>query len=281
MLKIGFISYLNAYPYFFPFQNLTDEEKQGWELIVDRPGELNRMVREGELDVSFVSFMEYATNPDKYLMVPGIGLSSKGYVDSVKLLSQVPMEELNNSDIQVTSASATSVAVMEILLHEVGVTSYDCVQYDVKKGIPESKAALTIGDEALTEKSDYKYTYDLGEMWQQKFSRNIVFASCIINRDAVEWKQSELNSLIHFLQQAPEKSYEDWTKLESACLAQYPQIKEPMQYLDRLQFTMSETELSDLDFFLKKAYECGLLPQRVIPKYFEALAELAQKGEVH
>ena len=87
MLKVGFISYLNAFPYYFPFQNLSDEEKLGWELIVERPGDLNRMVREAELDLSFVSFMEYATNPDKYLMVPGIGLSSKGYVDSVKLLS--------------------------------------------------------------------------------------------------------------------------------------------------------------------------------------------------
>ena len=114
MLRVGFISYLNAYPFYYPFQNMSSEETQGWQLIVDRPGILNKKIHDGELDVSLVSFMEYAKNPEKYLLVPGVGLSSKGYVDSVRLLSQKPLNELHGSEIRITSASATSVAVMEI-----------------------------------------------------------------------------------------------------------------------------------------------------------------------
>lgn len=275
MLKVGFISYLNAYPFYFPFQNMSEEELTGWEIIVDRPGKLNKMIHDGNLDVSLVSFMEYAANPEKYLLVPEIGLSSKGYVDSVRLLSNVPMQDLECKEILVTSASATSVAVMKILLHEFGVRNYTCKTYEASQGIPNGKAALTIGDEALTEKTDYKFSYDLGEIWQKKFSRNIVFATCIINRKSVEWKQAQLNSLIATLQDAPKFSYADKNRFEEACLKQYPAIKAPMHYLDRLQFKMGKAETSDMEFFLKKAFDCGLLKTMVKPEYFQPLPELA------
>ena len=275
MLKVGFISYLNAYPFYYPFQQMSDDELKGWEVVVDRPGKLNKMIHEDELDVSLVSFMEYAANPDKYLLVPEIGLSSKGYVDSVRLLSNIRIQDLAEHEILVTSASATSVAVMKILLHDCGVKGYSCKTYEAPKGIPHGTAALTIGDEALTEKTNYKFSYDLGEIWQKKFSRNIVFATCIINRKAVEWKQAELNSLIATLQSAPKYSYENKKDFELACLNQFPAIKAPMSYLDRLQFKMGEAEISDLKFFLNKAYECGLLKTLVEPEYFQPLTELA------
>jgi chorismate dehydratase len=279
MLRVGFISYLNAYPFYYPFQNMSSEETQGWQLIVDRPGILNKKIHDGELDVSLVSFMEYAKNPEKYLLVPGVGLSSKGYVDSVRLLSQKPLNELHGSEIRITSASATSVAVMEILLREEAVSEYSLKPYEVQLGIPTCTAALTIGDEALTQKQNFKYSYDLGEIWQQKFSKNIVFASCVINRQTTEWKAVELSSFVKALQGAPAVSYSDKEKFEKACLEQYPQIKDPIDYLDRLQFSMGEPELADMHFFLEKAFEYKLLGQQVQPEYYQPLLDLAEKGE--
>ena len=178
MLRAGFITYLNAYPFYYPFE-LTSNNMPGWEFSVERPGVLNKMIREGELDISLISFMEYASRPEKYQIIKGIGLSSKGYVDSVKLVSKVPLEQLHGCNIKITSASATSVAVMEIILRESGITDYECAVYDVNHGIPDCTAALTIGDEALlADTSEYPYSYDLGEIWQLLFSHNIVFAVC-------------------------------------------------------------------------------------------------------
>ena len=185
------------------------------------------------------------------------------------------MTDLNDEEILVTNASATSVAVMKILLHESGVHKFRCRSYEAANGIPSGKAALTIGDEALTEKTEYKFSYDLGEIWQQRFFRNIVFATCIINREAVEWKLAELNSLVATLQSAPDKSYEDAEAFEKACLEQYPSISDPINYLNRLQFKMTSAEVSDFKFFLKKAFECGLLKGVVEPEYFQSLPELA------
>lgn len=276
MLRIGFISYLNAYPFYYPFQFMKDEELTGWQLNVERPGTLNRMLRENDLDISLISFMEYAKNPELYELIKGIGLSSKGYVDSVKLFSKVPMNELNGHNIHTTNASATSVCVMEILLHENSVKEYTCKSYDAAHGIPDRTAALSIGDEALTENTErFEYVYDLGEMWHKLYQRNIVFAVCAVRKDSLEYKLPHINSFVRELQEAPAKSFKDREKFSRACHRQYPLIKDPMGYLDRLHFSMGESEEKDINFFLQKAQEFRLLPTLVKPEYFLPALELA------
>ena len=276
MLKVGFISYLNAYPFYYPFEIMPQEACIGWEFTVARPGVLNKMLHDKELDISLVSFMEYASNPDQYEIIKGIGLSSKGYVDSVRLISKKPIEELNGCEIRTTSASATSVAVMEILLKEHGVNSYTCCRYDVNKGIPDCEAALTIGDEALTaDTHEFQYSYDLGEIWKNLFNRNIVFAVCAVQKDAVEWKMTDLNSFVRELQNAPKFCQKNRDEFEEACYRRYPDIANPMQYLDRLHFQMEEHEEDDLQFFLRKAYEYKLINKLFEPEYFVPALELA------
>jgi len=261
---------------------MKDEELKGLQLVVKRPGVLNTMLRNNDLDISLISFMEYAQNPELYELVQGVGLSSKGYVDSVKLFSKVPMNELNGHNIHTTSASATSVAVMEILLRENNVKDYVCATYDVKEGIPDKTAALSIGDEALTEDTHkFKYVYDLGEMWNKLFNRNIVFATAAIRKDSIETKLPQINLLVRELQEAPAKSFKQTEKFEIACRNQYPNIKAPMTYLNRLHFSMSKSEEEDIEFFLKKAHEHGLLEKAVKPEFFVPALELAGNGEIN
>ena len=281
MLKIGFISYLNAYPFYYPFQFLKEEELSGLELIVKRPGVLNSMLRENELDISLISFMEYAKNPDLYELVQGIGLSSKGYVDSVKLFSKVPLQELNGHNIHTTNASATSVAVMEILLRENAVKDYKCAPYDAGSGIPDRTAALAIGDEALTENTQqFSYIYDLGEMWNKLFNRNIVFAAAAIHKDSLEAKRPQINTIVHELRSAPKRSFSEKIKFQEACKKQFPDIKDPVAYLNRLHFGMGESEEQDIGFFLEKAFEHGLLKTLIKPQFFVPALEMAGNGDI-
>lgn len=280
-LRAGFISYLNAYPFYYPFQFLTDEELLGLELIVRRPGQLNKMLRSNELDISLISFMEYAKHPDLYELIQGIGLSSKGYVDSVKLFSKVPIDELNGHNIHTTNASATSVAVMEILLKENGVRNYNCAPYDAEGGIPNKTAALAIGDEALTEDTgQFTHIYDLGEMWNKLFKRNIVFAVAAIRKDSIEDKLPQINTFVQELRNAPKKSYSDCSEFEAACKKQFPNIEDPMAYLNRLHFGMGESEEQDICFFLEKAFEHKLLTSHIKPEFFVPALELAKNGEI-
>jgi chorismate dehydratase len=282
MLKTGFISYLNAYPYYYPFQQMSAEERHGWEFTLGKPATLNGMLRRGELDLSLVSLMEYAARPDDYRLVRGTGLSSSGYVDSVSLLCQKPLEDLEHCEIRTTDASATSVSVMHILLREKGIENFTCRPYKSEKGIPrEAEAVLTIGDEALTQacEKSFPYHYDLGEMWQKLFNRSIVFAVCAIRRDALENKLPQISSFVEALQKAPDRSFADGEIFRGHCRAQFPSIEAPMTYLRRLEFHLGDAESADMQFFLDKARKHGLIPHSVTPQYFKPPLEIAAEAK--
>lgn len=280
MLRVGLISYLNAYPFYYPFQFLKDEELIGWQLHIGRPATLNAMLRENKLDVSLISFMEYAKNSHLYELIRGLGLSSKGYVDSVKLFSRLPLGALNGYDIYTTNASATSVSVMEILLRENGVNNYVCQAYEASQGIPDCTAALAIGDEALTEDTrHFKYVYDLGELWHEMFERNIVFAVGAVRKSSVECKLAQISMFVRELVEAPAKSFKNIGAFRQACQRQYPDIKDPVGYLNRLHFSMGAAEEKDMEFFLDKATFHGLLESAVSPHYFTPTSELVGRRE--
>ena len=116
-------------------------------------------------------------------------------------------------------------------------------------------------------------------MWNKLFKRNIVFAVCAVRRDSLEWKLPQINIFVKELLQAPSKSFKNRDGFTKACQRQYPDIKDPMGYLNRLHFSMSEAEERDIEFFLNKANQHGLLDSRVIPDYFTPALELAGNGE--
>lgn len=274
MLKAGFISYLNAYPFYYPFHKKLIDTK-GWELIVKRPGELNAMMKNSELDVSLISAIEYAFYPKQYQIVANIGLSSNGYVDSVKLVSKYPMEELAGKNIEMTSASATSAMAMKILFQEKGIST-NIVKYPVENGLPlHADAFLVIGDEALTENcSDFQFSYDIGEIWQEEFGRNIVFAIAVVNESSILEKISELTEFCRELQRAPFVSEND-ENFVKACREYYPNISQPMSYLANLQFSFNEKSMSDLKFFFEQAHKHGLISTNPELVFFEPAFELA------
>ena len=269
MLKVGLINYLNAYPFTWP---LSKDRNCGklWSPVLERPGRLNQLLAEGELQVSLVSAFEYLRNRQNYVVAPGIALSSKGYVDSVKLVSKVPVEKLHGEKIFITSASATSISIMRILLGERGIIPSELISYDCHKGVPEhALAALTIGDEALTEDfSSFPVSWDLGEAWRLLFHRDIVFALCVIRKDAMNKHEREIETLIKKLQQAPAESFACEETFAKACRAAYPQIEKPMTYLRKLHFECGETEIDNFNFYLKLCAKHNLIPEVFEPEYY-------------
>src|SRR3989339_2085714 len=115
-LRVGRIPYANLAPIFHGLG--TGVVPGGVSFVDGHPSELNRMLRDGELDLSPSSSIEYAVRPDRYLLCPGISISSKRRVMSVLLLSNGPLRKLPPEPIAVTGNSDTSIMLLEILLRE-------------------------------------------------------------------------------------------------------------------------------------------------------------------
>jgi len=113
-LRIGKIPYANLFPIFYMIEKESD--LSGYEFIEGAPSELNKKIREGLIDISPSSSIEYLRHPDKYTLIENHSISSKGPVGSILLFSKQPIETLDGLSILTSSQSETSVALIQIVM---------------------------------------------------------------------------------------------------------------------------------------------------------------------
>src|SRR5438445_12448747 len=158
MIKLGRISYVNMAPVFYRV-DAEVEEVQGVPTV------LNEMLVNGDLDTAPISSIEYARNADKLRLLPRLCVASEGAVDSIQLVSRLPLDEIRV--VAVTPESATSVALTKVLLP-------DADQVPLGE---DADAKLLIGDAALKSAfEDPTPHYDLGRLWLERTGLPMVFA---------------------------------------------------------------------------------------------------------
>src|SRR6478672_13720475 len=158
MIRLGRIAYANMAPVFFR----VDAE---YEEVTGVPTELNRRLVAGELDTAPISSIEYARHADTLLLLPRLCVSSEGAVDSIQLVSRLPLDAIRT--VGVTPESATSVVLTKVLLPGAS---------HVPLGEP-ADAKLLIGDAALKSAfEDPTPHYDLGRLWLERTGLPMVFA---------------------------------------------------------------------------------------------------------
>jgi len=183
MLRLGHIVYSNCFPVHAGI--LTRKIPFPFKIIEGIPTELNRYLIEGKIDVSPSSSIEYAMNPGKYRILPGFSITSKTRAMSIILESKVPLAELDRKTVALTTASATSIVLLRIILELFEGVSPDFMQYEqgVEEPYDTADAVLTIGDLALKRAAAprFPHAYDLGELWYNKTGLPFVFAIWQVN----------------------------------------------------------------------------------------------------
>ena len=158
MIRLGRISYMNMAPAFYRVDAEYDE-------VQGVPTELNRALMAGEIDVAPISSIEYARHADVLRLLPRLCVSSEGAVESIQLVSRLPLEQVRV--VAVTPESATSVVLTKVLLPEA-------------EHVPlgeEADAKLLIGDAALRSAfEDPTPHHDLGRLWLERTGLPMVFA---------------------------------------------------------------------------------------------------------
>jgi len=194
-LRVGRIPYANLLPIFHGLEAVGVPD--GVSFVDGHPSELNRMLRDGELDLSPSSSIEYAVRPERYLLCPGISISSRRRVMSVLLLSNGPLRALPPDPIAVTGNSDTSIMLLEILLRESLGRRNLLVRTELppKEALRRYPAHLVIGDEAIRAVIDRvaPHVTDLGEWWRQETGKPFVFALWIAVRSAWEERRDPLS----------------------------------------------------------------------------------------
>ena len=158
MVRLGRISYVNMAPVFHRLDAVVEE-------VPGVPTELARMLLDGEVDVAPIPSIEWARNADRLKLLPRLCVSSEGAVDSIQLVSSVPLERIHS--VAVTPESATSVVLARVLLP-------DAQQVPLEE---EADGKLLIGDAALRSAfEDPTPHHDLGRLWTERTGLPMVFA---------------------------------------------------------------------------------------------------------
>jgi len=253
MLRVGKIEYLNTVPVYYGFiKGMVPAD--GVEFIDDVPSELNRLLREGLLDISVISSYEYIVNQDRYLLFPDFSISARRRVISVLFLSTVPIHQLHRKDVWLTRSSMTSKELLKYILREVYGVEPNFHYYSLKEGdLPANpKALLAIGDDALRllHSRRFPFVYDLAEEWFNITGLPFVFALWAVRRDSHKKKREEI---LNFYERLKKSREIGMSSFDEICSEYSKRLKLSQalcrKYLETLNFHLGEEELRALSEF--------------------------------
>lgn len=274
-MRIGRIPYINCYPVYGAIdRGIVPLEG---ELVDGVPTTLNRMMRDGQLDVSVISAVEYATDASRYLLLPDLAITSDGPVRSVMMFSTRPAQELDGRKVLVSRSSMTSVALLELLFDNVWHVKPRFVPANAEMadvdafGQEDHDARLVIGDAALLLNSrmnagattlppgaDYRYAYDLGGEWKAWTGLPFVFAVWVAQRTTdVQAALAVHGRLI---------TSRNWGLEHRDVLAAQASlatgVSQPvcLEYLSGLDYRLSYSHLAGLTEFFRRLVAAGRVP---------------------
>ena len=265
MLRIGQIEYANCTPIFHALRELFPVGDYSYAGGV--PAHLNRLLAAGDIDVCPSSSIAYALNPDRYLIIPDISISSCGPVQSVLLFSTVPIEKLDGRHVLLSSESATSVNLLKILLNKRYLCNctFQVNTLDPNDALKEAPALLLIGDEALrsSKRDSGLHVYDLGHLWYEWTGTPFVFALWLAYKGSISTREQEFSILTNRLKQS--KTF------AMANLEDIADVSPDAEWMGRdnllrywknnLSFDLSKHHIEGLNLFFKLAAEMGLIEQ--------------------
>jgi chorismate dehydratase len=240
LIRLGRISYMNMAPAFYRVE-AEYEEIQGV------PTALNRALLAGEIDVAPISSIEYARNPDTLRLLPRLCVSSEGAVESIQLVSRLPLEQVRV--VAVTPESATSVVLTKVLLPEA-------------EHVPlgeEADAKLLIGDAALRSAfEDPTPHHDLGRLWLERTGLPMVFAVWAVREPAPPGITTLEEALVASVRRA--RAEPEQLAYEASERYGYP-AGFTARYFEKLRYRFGPRERAGFLTFLEMARDVGQLAE--------------------
>jgi chorismate dehydratase len=237
-MRLGRISYVNMAPVFYRLEYEVEE-------VVGVPTELNRMLLDGEVDVAPISSIAYARNAEQLRLLPRLCVSSEGAVDSIQLVTRLPLGRVRT--IAITPESATSVVLTKVLLPHAEHVSIE----------EEADAKLLIGDAALKSAfEDPTPHHDLGRLWLERTGLPMVFAVWA----APEELADQLADLEHALVASVRLARSEPERLATEASLRYGYPAGFLaRYFEKLRYSFGPRERAGFYTFLEMARDVGEL----------------------
>ncbi len=251
---VGSVPYLNGRPLMRWFTDTPEGVASGVRVIEAVPSVLARMLEAGEIAAALVSSVELFRKAG-FTYAPGCAVIADGAVESVRVFSRVPVEQIRTVALDISSL--TSVALTKIILAErYGLTPvYMPHAPDLNTMLESADAALLIGDPGYRDYGSDYHTLDLGAEWKSLTGLPFVYACWVGYPERMD------AGLVRFLQTAKEWGTRNLDRIADAEYGKLGETKaRARHYLSEvMRYTLGSEEESALALFGKKVRRHGLI----------------------
>ncbi len=220
MKTIGRVAFLNCDPLFYGIE-------EQWDVLPAPPAWLTGHLLRRDCILAPIPAADYARHADELVLLPEIGISSRGEVGSVLVFGDMPLQEMKT--IALPTDSATSVQLLKYLLEKRNLSPELLLMGpDLESMLEKCDGALLIGDRALEGAKDNPKSVqlDLGMDWLHFTQKPMVFGVFAARRDTpvdslkiaqgmlthnlrlFEQSQERRKAVIHWAQSRSDLDYE-------------------------------------------------------------------------
>jgi chorismate dehydratase len=205
-----------------------------------------------------VSSIECLSHPESYV-VNGVCIASNNSVESVRLFSNVPFDQIQT--LALDASSMTSNALAQIILSEKYQIKPEIVthQPDITVMLDHADAAVIIGDNGMTAHHPTAEILDLGQEWATLTGLPFVWALWIAHRPI----PAALADLLRSAVDLPLDSSFDFATTASG----WPRATVERYLTECVHFTFQEPEQKSLELFQRKLKINHLVDQPSLPKF--------------
>lgn len=187
-IRVSAVSYTNSIPFVEGIKS-SEVVMQQIDLSLDIPLDCARKLIDGKVDIGLipVAAIPFVTEPH---IISDYCIGSDGPVNSVFILSNVPIEEVKV--VKLDPQSRTSNNLSKILLKHHWKLSTTFVTDENAY----FDASVLIGDRTFGITDQYKYVYDLGACWKEFTGLPFVFAAWVSSGKLSEQFLDSFNSAL-------------------------------------------------------------------------------------
>lgn len=192
MVRISAVSYLNTKPF---LHGLEISPVKNISVSLDIPSECARKLLENEVDLGLIPVAVIPQLKEAHIL-PGFCIGADGPVESVKLYSQVPLEEIKT--VFLDYHSRTSVTLARVLANDYWKISPEWKKAEAgfESAVSGTTAAVIIGDRTFKLNGTFNYEFDLAGEWKKLTGLPFVFACWVSNKPLDESFKSEFNKAL-------------------------------------------------------------------------------------
>ena len=179
-LKISIVNYFNTLPFRYGLKN--SELLSKIDLQEDIPSICAQKLKFKQVEIGLVP-VALLPELDNYKIITNYCIGANGKVDSVKLYSEVPLNEIKMVTLDYQSRSSIKLTKVLNKFYWKQNFEYKDAKPGYEQNINGTNAAVVIGDRTFALNGTFKYEFDLAEEWKKMTGLPFVFAAWVTTSD--------------------------------------------------------------------------------------------------